>query len=151
LPVPKTLREGLIINNQKRVSDTYNDWRYQMTISLYDRLGGYDALAIFATKVIDTAQQDGKLSRFWVNRNEDTNARDLQSLIDFMVKATGGQMYYRGRDMALAHKGMGITPSDWQRFIEIVGDVAGEMGVGMAEGEEVMSFLNTLKDDIVAA
>jgi hemoglobin len=68
-----------------------------------------------------------------------------------MVKATGGQMYYRGRDMALAHKGMGITPSDWQRFIEIVGDVAGEMGVGGAEGEEVMSFLNTLKDDIVAA
>lgn len=122
-----------------------------MTVSLYDRLGGYDALAIFARKVIETAQQDGKLRRFWVDRNEDTNARDLQSLIDFMVNATGGQMYYRGRDMALAHKGMGITPIDWQRFIEIVGTVADEMGVGGAEGKEVMSFLNTLKDDIVAA
>jgi hemoglobin len=68
-----------------------------------------------------------------------------------MVNATGGQMYYRGRDMALAHKGMGITPIDWQRFIEIVDAVAGEMGVGGVEGKEVMRFLNTLKDNIVAA
>lgn len=103
-----------------------------MSVSLYDRLDGYDALAIFATKVIETAQKDGTLRRFWVNRSEDTNARDLQSLIDFTVNATGGQMYYRGRDMALAHKGMGITPIDWQRFIEIVDGVAGEMGVGGA-------------------
>jgi hemoglobin len=151
LPVPKTLRDGLIINNQKWVSDTDNNWRYQMSVSLYDRLGGYDVLAIFATKVIETAQKDGTLRRFWVNRNEDTNARDLQSLIDFTVNATGGQMYYRGRDMALAHKGMGITPIGWQRFIEIVGAVAGEMGVGGAEGKEVMRFLNTLKNNIVAA
>jgi hypothetical protein len=64
LPVPKTLRDGLIINNQKRVSDTDNNWRYQMSVSLYDRLDGYDALAIFATKVIKTAQKDGTLRRF---------------------------------------------------------------------------------------
>ena len=122
-----------------------------MTVSLYDRLGGYDALAIFATQVVDRAQKQDELSRFWVNRNEDTNARDLQSLIDFLVNATGGQMYYRGRDMALAHKGMGITADDWKSFIDIVVNVAGEMGVGEAEGAEVMGFLDTLKDDIIAA
>jgi len=60
-------------------------------------------------------------------------------------------MYYTGRDMALSHQGMGITEVDWTRFIEIVTSVAGGLGVGPAEGGEVMEFLNSLKADIVTA
>ncbi len=122
-----------------------------MTTSLYSRLGGYDAIVMFATKLIDQAQQDDILGRFWENRGVDRNARDLQILIDYLVNQTGGQMYYTGRDMALAHKGMGITETDWARFIEIVVSVAGELGVGEIEGGEVMAFLESLKADIVTA
>jgi hemoglobin len=122
-----------------------------METSLYNRLGGYDNIAIFASKLIDQAQHDNQLGRFWHNRGEDRNARDLQVLIDFLVNQTGGQMYYTGRDMALAHKGMGITKTDWDRFIEIVVCVADELGVGPNEGGEVMAFLNSLKADIVTA
>lgn len=60
-------------------------------------------------------------------------------------------MYYKGRDMALSHQGMGITAADWTRFIEIVVEVAGSMGVGPAEGGEEMEFLSSLKADIVTA
>lgn len=60
-------------------------------------------------------------------------------------------MYYRSCDMALAHKGMGITEEDWSRFLEIAGSVAGEMGVGPDEGGEVMAFFDSLKADIVVA
>ncbi len=60
-------------------------------------------------------------------------------------------MYYRGRNMALVHQGMGITEVDWARFIEIVVSVAGDMGVGPDEGGEVMAFLESLKADIVSA
>jgi len=121
-----------------------------MTTSLYMRLGGYDAIAMFATKLIDQAQQDEILGRFWENRGEDRNARDLQILIDYLVKQTGGHMYYTGRSMALAHQGMGITEVDWARFIEITGNVAGDLGVGQIEGGEVMTFLDSLKADIVS-
>jgi len=120
-----------------------------MTTSLYTRLGGYDGLAMFSTSVVGAARKDDLLERFWTNRGEDRNARELQLLIDFLVKETGGQMYYRGRDMALSHAGMGITSADWTRFIEIVVSVAGEMGVGPDEGGEVMAFLDSLKADIV--
>ncbi|OUS04816.1 hypothetical protein A9Q96_13995 [Rhodobacterales bacterium 52_120_T64] len=122
-----------------------------MSKSLYLRLGGYDALAMFATKLIGAAQKDSVLGRFWENRSADRNDRDLQVLIDYLVRETGGQMYYTGRDMALAHKGMGITAVDWTRFIEIVQNVAGELGVGPTEGGEVMVFLESLKGDIVTA
>ncbi len=122
-----------------------------MTDSLYKRLGGYDGLAMFSTSVVGLARKDNLLGRFWKNRGEDRNARELQLLIDFFVRETGGQMYYIGRDMALTHAGMGITEADWSRFIEIVVSVAGDMGVGEKEGGEVMGFLESLKADIVTA
>lgn len=122
-----------------------------MTDTLYLRLGGYDGLAMFSTTVVGMARKDDLLRRFWTNRGDDRNARELQLLIDYFVKETGGQMYYKGRDMALAHQGMGITEADWTRFIEIVVSVAGDMGVGPTEGGEVMTFLDSLKSDIVTA
>jgi len=91
-----------------------------MADSLYSRLGGYDGIAMFATTLVGQAQKDELLARFWANRGEDRIARECQLLIDYLVKETGGQMYYTGRDMALSHQGMGITEADWTRFIEIV-------------------------------
>ena len=122
-----------------------------MTASLYNRLSGYDGIAMFATQLIGQAQQDDLLGRFWQNRGADRNARDLQVLIDYLVNQTGGQMYYTGRDMALAHQGMGITQGDWDQFIQIVVNVAGALCVGETEGGEVMAFLESLKADIVTA
>ena len=122
-----------------------------MADSLYSRLGGYDGIATFATTLVGQARKDDVLARFWANRNEDRIARELQLLTDYLVKETGGQMYYTGRDMALSHVGMGITEEDWVRFIEIVTSVAGELGVGPTEGGEVMALLDSLKADIVTA
>jgi hemoglobin len=103
----------------------------------------------FATKLVGKAQQDDLLARFWQNRAENRRASELQLLINYLVRETGGQMYYAGREMALSHKGMGITEADWARFLEITGSVAGELGVGPEEGSEVMAFLDTLKADIL--
>jgi hemoglobin len=122
-----------------------------MTTSLYYRLGGYDAIAMFATKLIGLAREDDVLGRFWENRGADRNARELQILIDYLVNQTGGQMYYTGRDMALAHQGMGITETDWARLMELVVSVAGSLGVGETEGAEVMAFMESYKSDIVTA
>ena len=120
-----------------------------MTDSLYSRLGGYDAIAMFATTLVGQARKDELLGRFWANRGDDRIARECQLLIDYLVRDTGGQMYYTGRDMALSHQGMGINEADWARFIEIVTSVAGELGVGPTEGSEVMAYLDGLKADIV--
>lgn len=122
-----------------------------MAESLYHRLGGYDAIATFATKVVHQAQADELLARFWASRGQDGIDSELQLLINYLVNKTGGQMYYAGREMDTAHKGMGITDADWKRFIEIVGSVAGELGVQPTEGGEVLEFFDSLKAEIVEA
>jgi hemoglobin len=106
---------------------------------------------VFTSTLLGYATKDDLLGRFWANGGDDHLARERQLLIDFLVKETGGDMYYRGRDIELSHRGMGINEADWTRFIEIVTKVAGELGVGPTEGGEVMAFLDSLKTDVVTA
>ena len=50
--------------------------------SLYQRLGGYDAIAAVASDLLPRLQKDEKLGRFWENRSDDGIAREKQLLID---------------------------------------------------------------------
>ena len=43
--------------------------------------------------------------------------RSKDTSLELRVRnATGGPMYYTGRDMKLTHEGMGISESDWSLF-----------------------------------
>ena len=87
------------------------------TKTLYERLGGYDAISAMANDLLGRLQADPLLERYWLHRGEDGLAREKQLLIDFLCNAAGGPMYYTGRDMKLSHKGMRITEADWQAFL----------------------------------
>ena len=41
---------------------------------------------MFATTLVGQAQKDEILGRFWFNRGEDRIAREVQLLIDYLVK-----------------------------------------------------------------
>ena len=53
--------------------------------SLYQRLGGYDAIAAVADDLLPRLMNDQLLGRFWQNRAADSIAREKQLLIDFRV------------------------------------------------------------------
>ena len=61
-----------------------------MEKTLYERLGGYEAIAAVATNLVGRLQKDDRLKRFWMNRGADGIARELQLLIDFYVQVQGG-------------------------------------------------------------
>jgi hemoglobin len=85
--------------------------------TLYERLGGYDAISAVANDLVSRLQADAQLGRFWQHRGEDGVRREKQLLIDFLCSCAGGPLYYTGRDMKTAHKGMRISESDWSRFL----------------------------------
>ena len=58
--------------------------------SLYERLGGYDALTAVANDLLPRLQGDSQLGRFWKNRSDDGIAREKQLLIDYLCASTGG-------------------------------------------------------------
>ena len=86
--------------------------------SLYTRLGGYDAIAAVVDDLLPRLREDSLLGRFWTSpRSVDTNNRERQLAIDFIAAAAGGPTIYLGRDMKLAHTGMGISKADYAAFM----------------------------------
>jgi hemoglobin len=117
--------------------------------SLYERLGGYDAIAAVARDLVTRLQADAQLGRFWQHRGDDGIARELQLLIDFLCASAGGPMYYTGRNMALAHQGMRISESDWAALRGHVTATLAHFHVPEAETQQVLAFVESTKADIV--
>ena len=116
--------------------------------SLYERLGGYDALVAVADNLLPRLAGDAQLSRFWANRGEDGISREKQLLVDFLASNAGGPMYYTGRDMLLSHKGMAISAGDWDAFIGHLNATLDEFQVPEPERSQVLAFIDSTRADI---
>jgi hemoglobin len=121
------------------------------TPSLYKRLGGYDALAAVTDDFIGRLATDKQLSRFFVGHSEDSLHRIRQLIVDQLCAATGGPCYYIGRDMKTAHKGMGITESDWNITVNHLIATLDKFKVPEKEKNEVLGAISSFKKDIVEA
>ena len=119
--------------------------------SLYERLGGYDGMSAFANDLLPRLQADPLLGRFWQNRGDDGIAREKQLLIDYLCSCAGGPMYYTGRDMKTAHKGMRISEKDWTAFLAHAGATLEALQIPQQECDEIANFVSSLKQDIVEA
>jgi hemoglobin len=85
--------------------------------SVYARLGGYDAIAAVVDDLQERLESDPLLGRYWsARRSLETDRRVRQLTIDYIAAATGGPTFYLGRDMHLAHAGMGLTKDDYAAF-----------------------------------
>jgi hemoglobin len=119
------------------------------TKSLYDRLGGYTAIAAVANDLLPRLRADPQLGRFWAHRGEDRIMREKQLLVDFLCASAGGPMYYCGRDMALTHRGMRISDSDWDVFLGHAAAILAKFQVPEAEQRDVVAFVQSLKKECV--
>jgi len=121
------------------------------TKTLYERLGGYDAIAAVASDLLPRLQADSQLARFWQNRGTDGIRREKQLLIDFLCSSAGGPLYYTGRDMKTSHYGMKISEDDWSAFLVHLNATLEAFRVPPAERDEVLAFVQSTKRDIVEA
>ena len=119
--------------------------------TLYERLGGYDAIAAVANELVARLQSDAKLGRFWQHRGSDGVAREKQLLIDFLCSSAGGPLYYTGRDMKITHKGMRISEADWSAFLGHLRATLEAFRVPKSEHDEVVAFIQSTKPYIVEA
>ena len=117
--------------------------------SLYERLGGYNAITAVVDDVVVQIAADEKLGRFWAHRGDDGITREKQLIVDFIVAKAGGHLYYRGRDMKLSHEGMSIDEKDWEILITALKNTLHKFKVPAKESREVLDFFASTKKDIV--
>lgn len=117
--------------------------------TLYERLGGYDAITAVANDFLPRLISDSQLKRFWENRGEDGINREKQLLIDYLCQSAGGPLLYTGRDNKTSHKGMGVSESDWEIFMDHLNATLDGFQLPQQDRSDVIDFIESTKADIV--
>ena len=117
--------------------------------SLYDRLGGYNAIAAVVDDFIGRLVADKQFQQFFSGFSNDSKKRIRQHFVDQICAATGGPCVYTGRDMKTTHGGLGITEKEWNAGNKHLLASLDKFKVAKREKDEVMAFVATLKKDIV--
>src|SRR5256885_3587075 len=114
--------------------------------SLYERLGGLDAITAvvdsFVTRCAGDDRINGKFARTDVPRLK-------KMLVDQVCEATGGPCTYTGRNMRETHDGMGVTAGGFDALVaDLVATLDGLEGP-KAEQDEMLRLLGPMRDEIV--
>lgn len=119
--------------------------------TLYQRLGGYDALAAVTDDFIGRMAADQTLAPFFAGHSKDSLGRIRQLVVDQLCAATGGPCVYIGRDMKASHAGMGITEAHWNAAASHLVATLDKFKVPEKEKGEVLALVSSLKAQIVDA
>lgn len=117
--------------------------------SLYQRLGGYNAIAAVTDDFLGKLATDPMFTKFFVGHSTDSRNRIRQHIVDQLCMATGGPCVYTGRDMKTAHAGLGITGADWDHAVELLVATLDKFRVPVREKNELLAAVSTMKKDIV--
>lgn len=117
--------------------------------TLYQRLGGYDAVAAVTDDFLGRLESDDKLGRFFVGLSDDSAARVRQHIVDLVCAEAGGPCKYTGRDMKVVHTGLGITKEDWDQSARLFGETLDKFKVPEQERKDLGAIIGPLEKDIV--
>ncbi|MFC7137414.1 group I truncated hemoglobin [Halobaculum litoreum] len=116
--------------------------------TLYERLGGDDAIATVVDDFYDRMLDDDRVRHYFDDVDMERQRRH-QTL--FLASVAGGTDAYDGADMATAHEDLGITDREFGIVAEHLDAALADAGVDEADREAVLSEVAALKPAIVSA
>ena len=117
-----------------------------MGSSLYDRLGGIDAINAVARAFEGRAAKDDRINQKFARTNLD---RLTKEFVDQLCQDTGGPCTYTGRNMTETHRHMGVTSGEFDAFMEDLVATLNDFKVGKTEQDELLGHLMTMRGEIV--
>jgi hemoglobin len=117
--------------------------------SLYERVGGYNALAAVVDDFVGRLVSDKQFEKFFIGHSTDSKKRIRQHILDQFCAGTGGPCIYTGREMKTSHAGLGITNAEWDAAAKHLVASLDKFKVPEKEKGEILAFVTTVKKDIV--
>jgi hemoglobin len=119
--------------------------------SLYDRLGGKNAITAVVDEFVGRVAADNRINHFFAATasNPAQLASFKMKLVDQICEASGGPCKYVGRDMKTAHQGMGISTADFNALVEDLVGALDKFKVGAAEKGQLLGVLGPMQGQIV--
>ena len=110
LAFPLVLIAGLLVGGCQDMG-----MKPMMQKSLYERLGGKDAITAVVDDFVGNVAADNRIHGFFARTDI---PRLKKNLVDQICQGTGGPCMYTGRDMRTAHKGLNITDAQFNALVE---------------------------------
>lgn len=117
-------------------------------VTLYDRLGGQEAIEAVVDRFYERVLDDDRLRPYFEDTDMDRLRRHQTMFLSF---ATGGPVEYGGRDMETAHAGLGITDEDFAAVAVHLQAALKEFDVDDEDVQAVAEEIMALKEDVVTA
>jgi len=117
--------------------------------SLYERLGGYEAISAVVNDFAPKLFTDPQVGPFFKGMGTDTRKSFIQKNINLVCNVTGGPCKIISRPARTIHAGLGITESDFNVVVNHLVDTLDKFEVPAKEKQELLSIIGTLKPDIV--
>ena len=114
--------------------------------SLYQRLGGIDAIRVLVDDFVANVAADQRINRAFARTDV---ARFKIHLVNQLCQITGGPCEYKGRAMRTAHARLGVTRADFDAMLDNLGKSLDKFQVPPAEQRELVDALTGLRADIV--
>jgi hemoglobin len=120
--------------------------------SLYDRLGGIYNIATVVDDFIDRIMVDERLN---ANPRVDEAHHGVLPpgfkylVTEMLAEAAGAPHHYTGRSMEESHRELQITPNEWRAFMDDLNQTLDKFDVPQQERSEVVTIVESTRDDIV--
>ena len=115
--------------------------------SIYDAIGGEDALIAVVDDFYDRVLADPQLAPFFAG----TSMKGLKGKqVEFFAAALGGPHVYQGQPMRQAHQGRGITQADFDKVAYHLTSSLTTAGVPGDLVTQILGAIAPLADDIVS-
>ena len=119
--------------------------------TLFDRLGGKEAIQAVVSDFVDTVGGDKRIENEKVaQRLKTIDINQLKALlVDQVCMGTGGPCEYKGRDMKVTHDGLGITDAEFDYVVDDLVQTLNKYKVPEKEQNELLAILGPMRPDIV--
>jgi len=116
--------------------------------TIYERIGGHEALEVVVEDFYGRVLADQQLSGFFTGTNM-TRLKGKQ--VEFFAAALGGPEPYTGAPMKQVHRGRGITMYHFNRVAGHLADALAAAGVPGETATEILSAVAQVAPDIASA
>jgi hemoglobin len=116
--------------------------------SLYQRLGGMDAITAVVADFVGRTTSDPRIKERFFNADP---VHLQQMLVELVCMATGGPCTYSGRDMATVHAGMDLVDDEFTALVENLVGTLDKFKVPERERNELLAPLAAMHPQIVVA
>jgi hemoglobin len=117
-------------------------------MGIYDSIGGAPAVRAAVDDFYVRVLGDPRLAPYFAAVDIDRLKTHQRA---FITAAIGGAQLYRGRDMATAHAGLGITDAHFDAVVGHLADTLRGLGVPDETVARIGAMLGPLRGDIVTA